>query len=185
MRASLYLVGFAAASLMGAGLFEIGCSSSSNPAAPAADAATEATTDDSGDDSAAPMCTPVMAGTRADTIDGGSAWGCTQTMCNTKVLTACSTDCSCNNAVLTALECIVTDGGTVTACFTKTIGSIMAGDPNTTPLITCLMSSAGACAGIVFDGGADGGHPDGSTDSGSTTDASDAGPPPADASDGG
>jgi hypothetical protein len=181
MRASLYLVGFAAASLMGAGLFEIGCSSSSSPAAPAADAATEATTDDSGDDSAAPMCTPVMAGTRADTIDGGSAWACTQSMCNTKVLTACSSDCSCNNAVLTALECIATDGGGAQACFTKTIPSIMAGDPNTTPLITCLTNAGPPCAGIVItDGGKDG-----STDSGSTTDASDAGPPPADASDGG
>lgn len=172
MHASLYLVGFAAASIVAGGLFEIGCSSSSSSApATTPDAATDAS-DDGGDDAdAAPIpCTPVTdSGVRADTLDGGSSWSCFQAACNASAFTACSNECACNNALLTGLNCIATDAGTATQCFTNAVEGLPVGDTNFAPLATCLMANAKGCAGIILDSGLDGA---------TTPDASDSGPAP-------
>ncbi len=80
MRASLYLIGFAAAAIVGAGVAEVGCSSSSTPASgtpedsgtPAPDTGTTTPPEDSGTGGdAAATCVPVGADNA--TIDAGSA----------------------------------------------------------------------------------------------------------------
>jgi hypothetical protein len=190
MRASLYLIGFAAASLVTAGLFEAGCSSSSNNGSPPAntDAGDDgsATTDDGG--STAP-CVPVDdAGLRIDTFDAGTQWGCLQAACNATAFTACSTDCQCNNAVLQSLACIAGDGG-AQSCFEMYFGQVTESNSTITSTESCLTNNTKTCTGITLttDGGDAGGSEDGGTTDGSTTTDSgsttvDAG---ADAADGG
>ena len=148
MRASLYLVGFAAASLMGIGVVEVGCSSSSSSApTPTTDAATDdAAAGDDADDSAV-ACTPLPI--NSATFDAGSPiWSCLQAACGPSLAT-CATDCVCNNAVLAALSCQA-DGGTSTTCFTPVASTDTAGGA----VITCLLAKTAGC-GLVLDGGTD------------------------------
>jgi hypothetical protein len=177
MRASLYLVGFAAASLLGAGIFEIGCSSSSSPAAAGGtDAATDATGDDVGDDGGGPPCT--AAPVNVATFDAGSpVWACLQAACAPS-LGACGTDCVCNDAFLAALECQA-DGGSPTTCF----GTASSVDTAAGTAVTCLATKTGGC-GLSIDAGPDSGTATDSgtaadtgtvADTGTTTDASDGG----------
>ena len=182
MRASLYLVGFAAASLLGAGIFEIGCSSSSSPAAAGGNDAATDSGDDAGDDGGGPPCT--KAPVNAATFDSGSSvWGCFQTNC-TAALTACGTDCPCNDAVLTALQC-ESDGGSAMACFTPIASVDTAGGA----VITCLVNKmTNPCGLPPLDGGGLDGAADSGTvaDTGTTTDgATDGGTKTDGATDGG
>jgi hypothetical protein len=97
------------------------------------------------------------------TITSGPAWTCLEMVCKTS-LTACAADCECNNAVLTALECVVTAGGAgatpaqTAACFTSNIGPLLSGPdaPIAGPLATCLMTMSQGCATQGMEGGTDG-----------------------------
>src|SRR5215831_13519641 len=103
MRASLYLIGFAAAALVGAGVAEVGCSSSSGGApatppedsgSPGADGTTPEDTGTGGGMDTGKACTASDAS--AETIMTGSpSWDCQQVQCKTE-LTACAADCQCN-----------------------------------------------------------------------------------------
>jgi hypothetical protein len=178
MRASLYLIGFAAASLATAGLFEAGCSSSSNNGTPAGN---DSGADDSSttDDSSTVACTPLDAGgAKADTIDGGAGWGCIQAACNATAFTACGNDCMCNNAILESLVCIATDAGSPTGCFTMYLGQVTSSA--VTPTISCLEANTMRCTGIAppSDGGTEAGTPEaGGEDSGSDSGPVDSGSP--------
>src|SRR5450755_1823192 len=112
MRASLYLIGFAAASVVGAGAVEIGCSSSSStaPAGPgdASTADSPVTPDDTGTPDTGTTCTPVSDASAATIVTHTSAWDCEEVQCATE-LKGCAADCECNNDVLTALQCLVPD----------------------------------------------------------------------------
>ncbi len=183
MRASLYLIGFAAASIVGAGIVQIGCSSSSTPATtPPADAATPtadapATTEDGGGEAAAP-CTDMAMGMKGSTIDGGASWACYQAACAASI-TACSSACACNNAVIGALVCSEPDAAALALnCFTMALGTLASSDPTDEgPLATCLQMNAQCMGGAPADGGADTGT---AADTGTTADAG-----AADAADGG
>jgi hypothetical protein len=183
MRTSLYLVGFAAASIMGAGAVGFGCSSSSNGTTPPpADSGTpEASTDDSGgggegggDDGGAEAammaCTP--APVNIATFDAGSVWSCTQAACMSMGLAACGSDCTCNSAVFAALECVANDGGNSTTCFTNALSPVIS-DMTVLNFATCLMSKpVSNCAGPTDGGGGDSApSTDGGTDSGTIVDA--------------
>jgi hypothetical protein len=187
MRASLYLIGFAAASIVGAGIVQIGCSSSSSPATQTpADAATPSTdgpaaVEDGGGEAAAP-CTDMAMGLKGSTIDGGATWACYQSLCAASI-TACSASCACNNAVIGALQCSEPDAAALaTGCFTMALGTLATSDPtDESPLATCLTGNAQCMTGgTPSDGGtpADTGT---AADTGTTADAGTA----ADAADGG
>jgi hypothetical protein len=181
MRTSIYLIGFAAASLVVGGVVGIGCSSSSSgsPPAPATDAG-----DDASDDGGAVACVPITdSGLRADTIDGGSSWACNVSVCMAmgNAITNCANDCACNNAILKALACVAAitnpTGAQTTQCFTTPLESLPAGNTNFSPIAKCLQASALSCENIVVDGGLDGATgEDGGTDSSTpATDAGDSG----------
>jgi len=187
MRASLYLIGFAAASLVGAGVAQVGCSSSSggSPAAPEDAMAPEgggssssggsgSSSGSSGGMDSGKACSPADAS--AETIVTGSpAWDCQQVQCKTE-LTACAADCQCNNDILAALQCLVPDSsvGAQSTCFGPVLSS---SNPPDTMALTCLSAHQSMC-----NGGTDGAPPaDGTApgDSGGTDGA------PADAGGGG
>ncbi len=160
MRASLYLIGFAAASLVGAGVAAVGCSSSSSgaPVTPVEDSSTPT---DSGvtppEDAGTPAdtgttCTPEFGDASAATIvapdvPGDPSWTCLESACSTS-LTACGADCTCNNDILTALTCLAPpDGGALTTCFGPVLSSTNMPDIT---VLTCLMGQMAMCTG---DGG--------------------------------
>jgi hypothetical protein len=171
MRASLYLVGFAAVAVVGAGMTGVGCSSSSSGTTPAEDAATgtdapsSGSSSGSGDDTgtgsetAAP-CTPLDAGSAATLKTGSAVWDCYEAMCKTS-LTACAADCACNNGVLAALQCVANDAGTGTSCFMM-VTSVTT--PPNSDLTTCLVQNA-QCMNAGMGGG------EGGTDGSTTTEA--------------
>jgi hypothetical protein len=161
MRASLYLIGFAAASLLGAGVAGIGCSSSSSPPAttPPEDAST---TPDSAvtppEDTGTPAtdtgtaCTPLFDASAATIatpiVPGEASWTCLETAC-ASTLQPCAADCTCNNDILTALSCLAPpDGGMLATCFGPVLSSTNATD---IAVLGCLQMNMGACMG---DGGA-------------------------------
>jgi hypothetical protein len=163
MRASLYLVGFAAVAVVGAGMTGVGCSSSSSGTTPGDDAsmgtdgsgsssgAGSSGGDDTGTAADAPAapCVPTDAGSVA-TFDSGSAvWACYQAMCKTS-LTACAADCACNNGVFKALQCVATDAGSATTCF-GTVTAVTT-SPNS-DLTSCLVSNAACMTATAGDGG--------------------------------
>jgi len=184
MRASLYLIGFAAASIVGAGVVEIGCSSSSSPPAntPAEDAAADApaapvgdTGTPTGDGGTPTPCTPLsdasVATLVAPEVPGEASWTCLEGKCGPS-LTACAADCTCNNDILTALNCLAPpDGGNVTTCFGPVISST---NPPDIAALACLSTNMTACT-ATGDGGTDGGTPEGGSPEASTTDAGDGG----------
>jgi hypothetical protein len=164
MRASLYLFGFAAAAIVGAGVVEIGCSSSSSPPAnntPEDASMTDApTAGDSGapGDAAPTPCTPLDA-SAATIATGSPLWDCYEAMCAPS-LTACAADCQCNTDVLTSLQCIAADAGTSTSCFTPVSASTASTDM---AVLTCLVANA-ACMSATGEGGTpEAGTPDGGT----------------------
>jgi len=179
MRASLYLIGFAAASIVGAGAAEIGCSSSSSgspsspedAATPTADTGTTAdtgsSTEDAGTDAA--PCVSVDA-SAATIVTGSPSWNCYEQMCATS-LAECAADCTCNDAVLGALECVAADGGSTTTCFAG-LASAGASPGASMDTLNCLVGPASVCQ--TADGGPIG-------DGGTSPDAA----APADAGDGG
>jgi hypothetical protein len=176
MRASLYLIGFAAASIVGAGVIEIGCSSSSSTAPSGGpDAAVDSGGGEDGGEEAAVPCTPLSDASVATTNFGSTTWACTQMKCATD-LQACAADCACNNALLTALSCTAEAGATPTqaetfACFTPALSVPSA----PMDLSACLISAGQSCAGFVVDGGTDGAAAtDGGSDAGASADGGDA-----------
>ena len=183
MRASLYLIGFAAASIAGAGVTAIGCSSSSSPAAsnPEDAAVTDAPTapEDTGttpgDAGTTTPCTPKYDASAATLVapdvPGEASWTCLEGHCGPS-LNACAADCTCNNDILGALYCLAPpDGGSLTACFGPVLSSSNMADMT---VLGCLQTNMSKCLG---DGGAtaEGGTSDaGATDAG-TADAGDGG----------
>ncbi len=166
MRASLYLIGFAAASIVGAGIVEIGCSSSSSPA-PAGGGDDASTTDsatppeDTGTpaaDTGTTPCTPLSDASAATIVTGSPSWDCYEAMCMPS-LTACAADCKCNNDILTALNCVAMDAGSTTTCFGPVSS---AGTPTDTAVLTCLLANS-ACMTAGGEGGTDGGSPEAAT----------------------
>jgi hypothetical protein len=172
------------AALLGGGAVAVACSSSSS--SPSDGGAAEAGVDtgavkdgtspasDGGHDAAMATC---EAGTNVATINSGPAWTCLEMVCNAS-LTACAADCVCNNAVLTALGCVISSGGATatpaqtTACFTSNVGPLITDPiegPIAGPLATCLMSMSQGCATQGMEGGTDGG-----SDGGDSATASDA-----------
>jgi len=176
MRASLYLIGFAAASLVGAGVAAVGCSSSSGTPAPVTpedamvpgDTSTPPPPGDTGtpEDTGTP-CTAMFGDASAATIvtplvPGEASWTCLESACGPS-LTACAADCTCNNDILGALSCLAPpDGGMLATCFGPVLSSSNATD---IAVLGCLQMHMGACMG---DGGTtEGGTPDaGITDAG-------------------
>jgi hypothetical protein len=168
MRASLYLIGFAAASIVGAGAAEIGCSSSSGGSStPPEDAATPGDTgttadtgaiEDAGGGDAAPTCVAIDA-SAATIVTGSPVWDCYEAMCGT-ALTECAADCTCNDAVLGALQCTANDAGSQTVCFAAlaTAGASPGASMDT---LNCLVGDASAaCQGATAPTGDGGGTPD-------------------------
>ncbi len=162
MRASLYLIGFAAASLVSAGVASIGCSSSSSgtTTTPPEDASTTPDTgvtppEDSGTGSDAPAtpCAPISDASAATIATGSPLWDCYEAMCGTS-LKACAADCNCNNQVLEALNCVATDAGTGTTCFGTVAATTT--DPQGT-LTMCLVANAACMNAGMGDGGTEGG----------------------------
>jgi hypothetical protein len=180
MRASLYLIGFAAASIVGAGAAEIGCSSSSGgSSSPPEDSGTADTstppadtgsTEDAGGEAAAP-CVTVDA-SAATIVTGSPSWDCYEQMCATS-LAACAADCPCNDAVLGSLQCVANDGGSTTVCFTPLSTLSGAMEAASTAVLNCLVGPASVCQ--MADGGpiGDGGTP--GTDAAPAADAGDGG----------
>jgi hypothetical protein len=155
MRASLYLIGFAAASIVGAGVAEVGCSSSSTPATtPAEDGSTgtdsSTTVEDTGTggDAAPATCTPMSI--NSETFDSGSdTWAALQVACKTQ-LTACAANCYCNNAILTALQCSAPDAAAAMGCFTTALTAIVSTDSTDESAVgSCLIANTS-----TGDGGA-------------------------------
>jgi hypothetical protein len=188
MRTSLYLVGLAAASIMGAGAVGFGCSSSSSPAAAQDSGTTEASVEDSsggdgsgGGDAAeepAVACTP--SGVNVATMNfGSSTWSCFQAQCMPS-LTMCAADCACDNGILSALQCAADAGAAGTmGCFVTAFGTLT-GNTAGTAVETCLVQMmtppSGACSGApAGDGGTEGGDAAPVVDSGSAMDAADGG----------
>jgi hypothetical protein len=175
---------WASAALLGGGAVAVACSSSSSSPSDggAADAeagvdtgaVSDGTASDGGGDAA--MATCEASTMSAATINSGPAWTCLEMVCSAS-LTACAADCVCNNAVLTALECVVMNGGAsatpaqTTACFTSNVGPLISGPEASIvgPVATCLMTMAQGCATQGMEGGTDGG-----SDGGDSATASDA-----------
>jgi hypothetical protein len=163
---------WASAALLGAGAVAAACSSSSS--GPSDGGTAEAGVDtgavsdgtgdvsDGGGDAAMTTCEASTASSA--TIRSGPAWTCLEMVCKTS-LTACAANCECNNAVLTALECVVANGGAsatpaqTAACFTSNIGPLISGPEGSivAPLATCLMTMSQGCAAQGVEGGTDGG----------------------------
>jgi hypothetical protein len=166
MRASLYLIGFAAASILGAGAAEIGCSSSSSGGTtptPPEDASTPVDTgttppEDSGttppSDAGAGPCTPVTDASAATIVTGSPVWDCYESKCATS-LTACAADCNCNNEVIESLLCTA-DGGNSTTCFGLVTGVTT---PPQSDLTTCIVTNAVCQNATAGDGGTEAGTP--------------------------
>jgi hypothetical protein len=139
-----------AASILGAGAVAAACSSSSSGGGGTDSGADSAGDDGGGDGAVACTANPISSAT----VDGGASWACIEAACHAE-LTACAADCPCNNAVLTALQCIATMGAAATtSCFTTGFTPIIA-DTTVTPLVTCLQGHSAGCGGPVVDGGPD------------------------------
>jgi hypothetical protein len=122
------------------------------------------------------MATCEASTMNAATLMSGPSWTCLEMACKMS-LTACAANCECNNAVLTALECVVMAGGSsatpaqTAACFTSNIGPLISGPEGSIvmPLATCLMTMSQSCATQGMEGGTDGGSSsEGGTDGGSS-----------------
>jgi hypothetical protein len=104
---------------------------------------------DAGADAA---CVPSSVGIA--TVDAGALFGCYQTACS-KELSGCATDCVCNGAIMSGLQCLLADAGSAQDCFYSPILR-NAADPT--------VRSAGTCLELVLmDGGCErnaGGQPE-------------------------
>jgi hypothetical protein len=167
MRSSFYVVGVAAAAIVGAGIIGFGCSSSSSPP-------TNNPPEDSGAGTDAAACIP-LADASVATGDFSPIWTCLEQACSTS-LTACAANCECNNAVLTALNCVATDAGTQTACFTNALTPIALTVVPAGQVGVCLPNMGAACGAMVVtdagtDGSTDGGAKEDAASDAATTDA--------------
>jgi len=176
MRASLYLIGFAAASIVGAGAAEIGCSSSSGGSSSPEDSGTADTstppadtgsTEDAGGGDTSTPCVTIDA-SAATIVTGSPVWDCYESMCAT-ALAECAADCTCNDAVLSALQCTATDAGSQTVCFAG-LASAGASPGASMDTLNCLVGDASVpCQSATAPTG------DGGTDAAPTGDAGDGG----------
>ena len=126
----------------------------------------------------------VDAGVNIATFDSGSPlWACYQMYCGATgdaagagTLSACSADCTCNTAFLTALQCAATDASqaNITACFTP---AVMSGTLGLSWYQQCVGVGPLTATGMLCQGG------DGGMMMGDGGDAGDA--TPSDAADGG
>ena len=116
--------------------------------AAAACSSTAATPADSGshNDASADACASI--GVNPATIDAGALWGCFQQACSSQ-LAACAGDCTCSNAIVTALTCSAT-GGSIVSCFTTAATA----DNNAQAVGICLLGASGSC-NVAPDGAAD------------------------------
>jgi len=186
MRTSLYLIGFASASLVGAVSLGFGCSSSSSPAttspgndastsdssSPVIEASTEAATDDGGGGSTEDVCVPEPGFPPVTTIDA-AAFQCYEQMCGPS-LTACSQSCICNNLLTETLLCqngCMAEGGVPATCQAVcAAGLISATDDASIGVTTCLTplspANDGVCAqmGTTTTDAGDGGVADSGAD---------------------
>ncbi len=187
MRTSLYLIGFATASIVGAGAVGFGCSSSSTspPAVDAGPAAETGPVEDGGEEGGgedatadAPVTCMPGAISNVETVDGGPNWTCYQTMCNS-ALTACAADNCCNSGISAALVCAAsagTDQTKVTTCFTTAFTT----DPiatNTAGMAveSCVVSMMAACPATTTGDAGPSDAGDGGSDAAPDTGISDAG----------
>jgi hypothetical protein len=82
-----------------------------------------------------------------------ACWGCVAKGCPMQ-LYACAQDCTCNESVVKALEC-VNGGSAPFDCFTSTIGA-GTGDPLLSAFANCLVQAGGDCGcGMTADAGLD------------------------------
>jgi hypothetical protein len=183
MRMSHLLLTFSACAALGAG-----CSSSSSPpnnsvtdaaseAATTTDAAAETSTIE---DTGAPACVPdssLLAYNPSDVSLGGTAtvsgcFDCVKTMCTT-TFSACSADCGCNAGISGLYTCLGS-GASPYSCL-QTLLKITT-DSALTKLTGCTVESCAVDCPLTGAGAGDGGTPDASGDTGTstTTDASDA-----------
>jgi hypothetical protein len=105
-----------------------------------------------------------LADVRVTTYDSGAVWACYQSQCAAE-FASCATEACCNNAILTAVQCVGL-GGSNNICFTAAIGSAH----TDSGAINCILSVYAGTMCSPAEGGSEGG---------STTDASDAGAPDA------
>jgi len=183
MRTSLYLIGFASASIVSAGAVGFGCSSSSSPAqqgtpdsgttetSTPTESGTEDAASDASEDVAAEACTPIVGSMPVNDLDASAFAACSMA-CQTS-LTTCAGDCDCNNTILTALLC--TNGGmNALTCFGTAAAST---NMNVSAVVACLTNNPVACAAPATDGGDAATAPSeaGSGDTGTGGDAADAG----------
>ena len=112
-----------------------------------------------GADAANATCTPSVA-TWDGGVVAGSSLTCLESKCSS-ALQPCATDCTCNAAVLRALQCVVNacpppvppsivnvcaqSGGPQEACFLKELNS-GGNEPTLLAVATCLQSNQFACA---------------------------------------
>ena len=180
MRMWRYVLG---ASLLGGGAFAVACSSSSSTATPGEDAGG---TDGGGggdavaDAPATPACD--AAAVNVATFDSGSSsWSCIQAACYSMGFSACGMDCTCNNALLSALACVNAKGAAITsaeemACFSTPIMANLS-DTAVSGIVSCLEAQSPKCGGPAIDGGeagtTDGGGSEGGEGGGSTSDGGD------------
>jgi hypothetical protein len=158
---------------------------SEGSAVPEASAPTETSTAEEGHNTVedapvaeAAACTP--APVDVATYDAGSPiWTCIQTMCQMP-LAMCATDCVCNAAIYTSLQCVpmmgaecVDSSSCITGCFTATLNVAPAvGDSVVqTTLVPCLLTHMGDCGVAPADAGAEGGSEGGAGDGGLASDA--------------
>jgi hypothetical protein len=106
-----------------------------------------------------------LADVSVTTYDSGAAWACYQSHCAAE-FARCATEACCNNAILTAVQCVGL-GGSDNICFTAAIGSAR----TDSGAIDCILS--------VYYGGTMCSPGEGGSEGGSTIDASDGGAPDA------
>jgi hypothetical protein len=71
-------------------------------------------------------------------------WPCTRDLCAAQAA-ACSTDCTCNDAVSQSLLCVATGGGTIDpSCFLP-YQPLIQTDPTFGGFFACLVMAEGQC----------------------------------------
>jgi hypothetical protein len=106
----------------------------------------------------------VLTDVTVATYDSGSVWACYQSQCAAE-FARCATEACCNNAILTAVQCVGL-GGSDNVCFTAAIGSAH----TDSGAINCILSVYGGTMCSPAEGGSEGGP---------TTHAGDGGAPDA------
>jgi hypothetical protein len=87
-----------------------------------------------------PGCGPDVQTFGASSPSLASCWGCVEKGCGMQ-LYGCSHECSCNSAIVDALECATNDGKDVVSCFAPALS----GDSVTNAVANCLASAGNEC----------------------------------------